>query len=71
MLLYLMHDEKRFLTAENKSTEFETVGADPEFRGEAGGDARGKDTCMDMQGHRGLGRSPSRFATLALLKSQK
>ena len=54
MLLYLMH-EKRFLTAENKSTEFETVGADPEFRGEAGGDARGKDTCMDTQGRPAIG----------------
>ena len=49
-----MHDSKAIflaLTAENKSTE--TVGADPGFRGEAGGDARGKQgywICPPQQG---------------------
>ena len=43
-----MHGSKAIflaLTAENKSTE--TVGADPGFRGEAGGDARGKQGYLD------------------------
>ena len=43
-----MHDSKAIylaLTAENKSTE--TVGADPGFRGEVGGDARGKQGYLD------------------------
>ena len=49
------------------------AGTDSGFRGEGGMMRQARMygcTCPDM-GHRGLGQSPSRFATFARLKSQK